>query len=115
VSSTFAESLVSRRCIPCRGDTPPLTAAEREALLPQLIGWEVVHEHHLTKDYRFTNFLDALAFANRVGALAEQEGHHPEITISWGLARIRVWTHAIDGLSESDFVLAAKCDQVLNA
>jgi len=81
----------------------------------QLEGWEVMKEHHLTKTYEFRDFAQALVFVNRVGALAEEEGHHPDIHLSWGRVRVDVWTHAIDGLSESDFIFAAKCDPLYTA
>ena len=102
--------LASRHCVPCRGGVPLLTADEIAPLLRQLEGWQVVEEHHLSKDYKFPNFADALAFVNRLGALAEREGHHPDIHFGWGYARLKVYTHAIDGLTESDFILAAKID-----
>ncbi len=104
--------LASKKCIPCSGDVPALTAAEIEPLLAQLDGWEVVEDHHLTKTYSFKNFADALAYVNKVGAVAEDEGHHPDIYFTWGKVRIDIMTHAIDGLSESDFILAAKVDRV---
>lgn len=78
--------------------------------MEQLQGWNVIHEHHLQRDYKFTNFSDALRFVNRIGEIAEAEGHHPDIIFGWGYAEIKIWTHAIDGLSESDFILAAKID-----
>jgi 4a-hydroxytetrahydrobiopterin dehydratase len=99
--------------VPCRKGTPPLPASERDRLLAELGGgWEVVDGHHLLKVYRFPDFAAALAFVNRVGAQAEAEGHHPDIELTWGRVAIKIWTHAIDGLSESDFVLAAKADAV---
>ena len=104
------ESLSSRHCVPCHGGVPRLGGDEIGPLLRQLEGWEVVEGHHLSKQYRFSNFADALAFVNRVGAVAEAEGHHPDITFGWGYASVRVYTHAIDGLSESDFILAARID-----
>lgn len=104
-------SLADKACVPCRGGVPPLTAAERAPLLAQLQGWAVVAEHHLSKGYDFPDFASALAFVNRVGAIAEQNGHHPDIHLAWGKVRIDIWTHKIDGLTESDFILAAKCDQ----
>lgn len=105
--------LASRNCVPCRGGTPPLGADARDALLRQLGGdWDVVEDHHLVKEYRFPDFATALAFVNRVGAVAETEGHHPDIELTWGRVAIKIWTHAIDGLTESDFVLAAKADAV---
>lgn len=72
--------------------------------------WAVVDDHHLFKTYRFPDFVTALAFVNRVGAVAEAEGHHPDVELTWGRVAIKIWTHAIDGLTESDFVLAAKAD-----
>jgi 4a-hydroxytetrahydrobiopterin dehydratase len=105
------ESLSSKHCVPCHGGVPRLTNEEIEPLLRQLDGWRVVAEHHLLKDYEFTNFADALSFVNRVGRIAEQEGHHPDINFGWGYAQIKIYTHAIDGLSESDFILAAKIDE----
>lgn len=105
------ENLASRHCVPCHGGVPSLKGEEIEPLLRQLGGWEAVEEHHLLKEYRFTNFADALAFVNRVGQVAEREGHHPDVEFGWGYARIKIYTHAIGGLSESDFILAAKIDE----
>jgi len=104
--------LASKECVPCRGGVPPLTEAERAPLLAQLEGWEVVEGHHLAKLYPFKNFVEALAFVNQVGQVAESNGHHPDIYLSWGKVRVEIYTHKIDGLTESDFVLAAKCDQL---
>ncbi len=105
------ESLAERRCVPCHGGVPRLRGAEIEPLAAQLRGWRVEDEHHLAKEYKFANFADALAFVNRVGRTSEAEGHHPDIAFGWGYARLRIYTHAIDGLSESDFILAAKIDK----
>ena len=105
-------ALAERECIPCRGGVPPLTVEQIQPLLEQLEGWQVVDEHHLSKHYAFDDFVTALAFVNRVGAVAEKNGHHPDLYLSWGKVRIDLWTHKIDGLTESDFVLAAKCDLV---
>lgn len=105
-------SLATRECVPCRGGVPPLTAEEREPLLAQLNGWSVIDGHHLSKTYTFDDFATALAFVNRVGEVAEQNGHHPDVYLSWGKVRLDIWTHKIDGLTESDFILAAKCDQL---
>ena len=102
--------LASRRCVPCRGGVPPMRGAEIAEFLQELDGWEVVEEHHLRKGYKFGDFREALEFVNRVGALAESEGHHPDISFGWGYADISIWTHKIDGLTESDFILAAKID-----
>ena len=106
----MTESLASKHCVPCHGGVPRLTGEEIEPLLAQLRGWRVVEEHHLTKEYKFENFVDALAFVNRVGETAEAEGHHPDIEFGWGYARLKILTHAIGGLSESDFILAARID-----
>lgn len=105
--------LAKLECVPCAGGVPPLRGKELEDLLEKLgNGWRVVDEHHLEKEYRFKNFREALAFTNRVGELAESQGHHPDIYLAWGKVRLAVWTHKIDGLSESDFVFAAKADTV---
>jgi len=104
--------LASMQCVPCRGGVPPLQGKEIELLRVQLSGWEVVMEHHLKKNYGFANFREALAFVNRVGDLAEEQGHHPDICFGWGTAEITIYTHKIDGLTESDFILAAKIDKL---
>jgi 4a-hydroxytetrahydrobiopterin dehydratase len=104
------ESLSSKSCVPCSGGVPRLGGEEIAPLLAQLKGWRVVDEHHLLKAYQFSNFADALAFVNRVGEVAEREGHHPDISFGWGYARLEVYTHAAGGLTESDFILAAKID-----
>ena len=103
--------LAGRECVPCRGDVPPLGTVERESLLAQLDGWEVIAGHHLRKIFEFADFRGALSFVNRVGELAEAQGHHPDISFGWGRAEITIWTHKIDGLTESDFILAAKIDE----
>src|SRR5215212_10144132 len=104
--------LAGRQCVPCRGGVPPLGDEEIERLLAQLDGWDVVSGHHLKKSFRFKDFSEALAFVNRVGLLAEEQGHHPDIYFGWGHADITIWTHKIDGLTESDFILAAKIDEL---
>jgi 4a-hydroxytetrahydrobiopterin dehydratase len=104
--------LSSKQCVPCRGGVPPLAGEEIQRLLAQLNGWEVVREHHLKKNYSFKDFAEALAFVNRVGALAEEQGHHPDICFGWGKVEVTIWTHKIDGLTESDFILAAKIDEL---
>lgn len=106
-------SLAERSCIPCRGGVPPLPEVDYQPLLAQVPQWNVVEGHHLQRNYKFDDFLSALDFVNRAGAIAEEQGHHPEITIGWGHALVEVWTHKIDGLTESDFVLAAKFDQLV--
>ncbi len=103
--------LASRECVPCRGGMPPMRGDEIKEFSDELGGeWEVVEEHHLQKRYEFKNFLEAQSFVQRVGELAEEQGHHPDICFGWGYAEIKIWTHKIDGLSESDFILAAKID-----
>ena len=104
--------LADLQCVPCRGGVPPLAGHELEKLLGQVAGWQVAGEHHLSKTYRFKDFRESLEFVNRVGALAEQQGHHPDICFGWGTAEITIWTHKINGLTESDFVLAAKIDKL---
>lgn len=104
--------LSSKQCVPCRGGVPPLQGEEINRLLAQLNGWEVVKEHHLKKSYGLANFAEALQFVTRVGELAEEQGHHPDICFGWGKVEITIWTHKIDGLTESDFILAAKIDKL---
>ena len=102
--------LASKTCIPCRGGTPPLKGEELDALGRRVNEWEVVEEHHLRKVFRFKNFREALGFVNKVGELAEEQGHHPDICFGWGRVEVMVWTHKINGLTESDFIFAAKVD-----
>jgi 4a-hydroxytetrahydrobiopterin dehydratase len=102
--------LAARDCVPCKGGVPPMTAAEIEKLLPEIGGWEASGSHHLVKTYAFKNFAEALAFVDRVGAMAEVQWHHPDMHLAWGKVTVEIWTHKIDGLTESDFVFAAKCD-----
>src|SRR5215210_569003 len=101
------ESLSGKHCVPCHGGVPRLKGVEIEPLLAQLEGWQVVEEQHLSKEHKFTNFAAALDFVNRVGGVAEAEGHHPDIEFGWGYARLKIYARAIGGLSESDFILAA--------
>jgi 4a-hydroxytetrahydrobiopterin dehydratase len=106
--------LAMLQCVPCKGGTPPLRGPELDDLLARLgDDWRVVEEHHLQKEFSFANFREALDFTNRVGDLAEEQGHHPDIYLAWGKVRLTVWTHKIDGLTESDFVFAAKSDRML--
>lgn len=108
--------LASRECVPCKGGIPPLKGEAIEELLRQLGGgWRVVDEHHLEKEYRFRDFRAALDFTNRVGELAEQVGHHPDIHLSWGKVRLVIFTHKIGGLHDNDFVFAAKADALVDA
>jgi 4a-hydroxytetrahydrobiopterin dehydratase len=91
---------------------PPLRGDEISRLLSELEGWQALAEHHLQKRYSFKNFREAQDFVGRVGNLAEEQGHHPDICFGWGYAEIKIWTHKIDGLTESDFILAAKIDRL---
>jgi len=91
---------------------PPLKGAELAKLSAQTPEWEVVDGHHIARDFRFSDFRAALDFTNQVGELAEGEGHHPDIYLAWGKVGIKIWTHKIDGLTESDFILAAKIDRL---
>lgn len=107
--------LASKSCVPCRGGVPPLKGkelAEMHKQLDQSMHWKVINEHHLTRTFTFPDFKQALGFVNRVGDLAEEQGHHPDILLSWGKAAITLWTHKIDGLTESDFIMAAKIDRL---
>jgi 4a-hydroxytetrahydrobiopterin dehydratase len=103
-------SLADKNCVPCRGGVPPCPPEEVVQYLAQLDGWQAVANHHVTKTYKLADFKEALAFVNRIGAMAEEQGHHPDIYLAWGKVRVDIWTHKIDGLTESDFVFAAKCD-----
>lgn len=103
--------LASRQCVPCRGGVPPVKGDELKALQTRLGGdWTVVDEHHLEKAYTFDDFRQALDFTVRVGEMAEEQDHHPDILLTWGSVTVTIWTHKIDGLTESDFVFAAKAD-----
>ncbi len=106
-------SLAEKNCVPCRGGVSPLDADPVAGYLKQLEpGWESPRNHHLVKSYKFPDFKSALAFVDQVGAMAEEQGHHPDLYLAWGKVRVEVWTHKIDGLTESDFILAAKIDQL---
>ncbi len=103
--------LSKKHCTPCKGGTLPLKGDLLTQQYRQLgERWKVIEEHHLEKEYLFKNFRDALDFTNKIGQIAEQEGHHPDILLSYGKVKVQLWTHKIKGLSESDFILAAKCD-----
>ena len=104
----MAEALASKHCEPCEGGIPPLTGEEISLLLLQVDGWTVLDGKKLKRTYKFPDFAQALAFVNRAGAVAEAEGHHPDLFLTWGKVGVEVWTHAIGGLSENDFILAAK-------
>jgi 4a-hydroxytetrahydrobiopterin dehydratase len=107
------DNLTSRSCQSCEAGTPALKGEELRRFYGQLEGWTLISEHHLEKEYRFKDFAEALAYVNRLGEVAEKEGHHPDIFLTWGKVKITLWTHSIGGLSENDFILAAKADAVL--
>ena len=101
--------LSKKHCVPCQGGIPLLGAEELDKLAVELGGgWEVVNQHHLEKEFAFRNFKEALEFTIQLGAIAESEGHHPDIFLSWGKVRVTIYTHKVDGLTESDFILAAR-------
>jgi len=108
----MTEQLADKQCVPCRGGVPPLKGRELETMRSKVPLWSVIDQHHLTRAYTFPDFKQALEFVNRVGALAEEQGHHPDILLAWGKAEITLWTHKIDGLTESDFIMAAKIDRL---
>lgn len=109
----MSERLAARECEPCKGGVPPLQGEELRELRNELdAGWEVVDGHHLSKTFEFEDFVTALDFVNEVGELAESQGHHPDLHLSWGEVKVEIWTHKIDGLTESDFVLAAKIERL---
>jgi 4a-hydroxytetrahydrobiopterin dehydratase len=113
VAKASKSSLAKETCVPCRGGVPPLKGKELTTLAKELGGgWRVVEDHHLEKEFKFPDFAQALELTNRIGAVAEAEGHHPDIYLGWGKVRVTIWTHKIDGLTRSDFVLAAKIDEV---
>jgi 4a-hydroxytetrahydrobiopterin dehydratase len=105
--------LAQKQCVACKGGVPPLAGDDLARLARQLSsGWRVVNEHHIERDFQFQDFRQALAFTNRVGQLAEEQNHHPDIFLAWGKVKLTLWTHRIDGLTESDFIFAAKIDQL---
>lgn len=105
-------NLAEKHCVPCRGGVPPLAGEELEKMKAQVPNWRVIDGHHLTRSFAFSDFKTALEFVNRVGAVAEEEGHHPDLALAWGKVDVKTWTHKIDGLTESDFILAAKIDRL---
>jgi 4a-hydroxytetrahydrobiopterin dehydratase len=106
-------ALAEKKCASCEGGTPRLEGAQLDELAKQLnSGWKVVKQHHLEREFKFKNFREALDFTNKVGELAEAEGHHPDIFLAWGQVKVTIWTHSVDGLTENDLVLAAKLDKL---
>ncbi|HEX4782802.1 MAG TPA: 4a-hydroxytetrahydrobiopterin dehydratase [Candidatus Sulfotelmatobacter sp.] len=108
----MTEQLADKTCVPCRGGVPPVKGLQLEELHRSVPKWSVHEEHHLHREFKFPDFKQALEFVNRVGAIAEEQGHHPDILLAWGKVDITIWTHKIDGLTESDFIMAAKIDRV---
>jgi 4a-hydroxytetrahydrobiopterin dehydratase len=105
--------LAAKKCVSCEGGMPPATRDEAEILLKQVNGWTLSGDARwISKEFKFKDFAEALAFTEKVGALAESEGHHPDIQLSWGKVVVELTTHAIKGLSENDFIIAAKIDQM---
>ena len=106
-------ALAEKKCVPCEGGVMPLTIQEAETLMKELVGWKLTEgARKIEKSVTFKNFAEALAFANAVGAIAESENHHPDLQVKWGSVRVELSTHAIGGLSENDFILAAKIDKI---
>ena len=103
--------LADQKCVPCRGAVLALAEEDVKRLLEKLNGWQAVDNKRLSKSFRFADFMGAMQLANRIATLAEEQGHHPDLLVRWGELRIELWTHKIDGLTESDFVLAAKIDR----
>jgi 4a-hydroxytetrahydrobiopterin dehydratase len=104
--------LTEKTCVPCQGGVPPLGQQEAESYLAQTPGWELQDGKRIERTYKFKNFREALGFVDRVGGLAEEEGHHPDITFGWGYATVSLHTHKIKGLHENDFIMAAKINQL---
>jgi len=104
--------LAAKNCVPCRGGVPALSGEELDKFERQLPDWQVINRHHLQRVFTFPDFKQALAFVNQVAEIAEAQGHHPDILLAWGKAEITLWTHKIDGLTESDFIMAAKIDKL---
>ncbi len=106
-------ALAQKECVPCKGTVDRLSGTDLDKLAKELPGgWQVVNGHHLEKEFKFKDFRQALDFTNAVGELAEAQGHHPDVYLAWGKVKLTVWTHKVDGLTESDFILAAKADEL---
>ncbi len=106
-------ALAEKECASCKGAVAPLKGPALTKLARELNGgWKVVKKHHLEKEYKFKDFREALDFTNKVGELAETQGHHPDIYLAWGKVKLTMWTHTVDGLTENDFVFAAKADRL---
>ena len=114
----MTEDLTKKKCVPCEGGVIPFDISEIHLYQRKVDGWDILKNEkkifHLHKRYEFKNFLESQNFINKVGEVSENEGHHPDILFGWGYAEIKITTHAIEGLSENDFILAAKIDQLIN-
>ena len=114
----MTEDLTKKKCIPCEGGVIPFNISEIHKYQKKVDGWDILKNEkkifYLYKKYEFNNFLESQSFINKVGEISENEGHHPDIMFGWGYAEIKITTHAIEGLSENDFILAAKIDQLIN-
>lgn len=111
----MAAELAERSCVPCRGGVPPLAPDAYAPLLAQIDGWTVEEQKKLVKSFRVKNFVQAVELVNAMTPLAEDEGHHPDLYVRWGEVRVFLWTHKIDGLTESDFIMAAKIDRLVQS
>ena len=111
--SPLTEDLASRECLPCKDGTPPIKGAQMLSFTQALgNGWNIINEHHLEREFKFPNFVSALAFTNQIGDMAERIGHHPDFELGWGRVKLILFTHKINGLSEADFVFAAKINRL---
>ncbi len=108
-----SSKLNEKKCSPCRGELPRLSNSEIQSLVSLLLNWHVEEEKFLVRQYKTKDFASALALANKVGMLAEEQGHHPDLFIAWGVLGIKIWTHVANGLTENDFILAAKIDKIM--
>jgi 4a-hydroxytetrahydrobiopterin dehydratase len=107
--------LADEKCVPCKGEVPPMKGLELNRMMKQVPQWQAVNEHHIVRIFTFPDFRQALNFVNKVGEIAEEQGHHPDILLAWGKAEITLWTHKIDGLTQSDLIMAAKIDRIAQA
>lgn len=114
VDGSMTEQLADKKCVPCRPGVPPLNARQISGFHEKVSQWVIVGEHHIQRTFRFPDFKQALRFVNQVGEIAEEDGHHPDMLLTWGKVDITIWTHAINGLTENDFILAAKIDRLMS-
>ena len=117
--SIFMNDLLNKKCVPCEGGVVPFDISEIHKYQKKVDGWDILKDengiHFLSKKFNFKNFLESQKFINHVSEISEEEGHHPDMKFGWGYAEIKITTHAIEGLSENDFILAAKIDQIASA